>query len=332
MTLRFELCEAGKVDALITFIDIHWKKNHIFVHNRQLFDWQYRNRAGDYNFVLALKDSEIIGVLGFIPTWHFSEELTDRKQLWLAIWKVRDDVKMPGLGLTLLNFLKSELNVKTVCSLGLSQQVVPIYKALKYRVGQLNHYAFFNQNRNAFTFVQPPENYLVDCNTDELHYKRITDASVLLDEAALFTSEPRKDSSYMDARYLSHPMYDYCVYLIKGEDIPALLLVFRVIQVNDIAIGRIVDVQGGNIIDEKYNSVMSRIIDKYDLDYIDVVCNQIACNTGTGFKSSIKYNFALPNYFEPLERSNVIIDYAYKSEFEHLTIYRGDSDQDRPNL
>jgi hypothetical protein len=54
------------------------------------------------------------------------------------------------------------------------------------------------------------------------------------------------------------------------------------------------------------------------------------CGTNSGFIKNDEA-FILPNYFEPLEIKNVVIDYAYKSNSGPLSIFRGDSDQDRPN-
>ena len=39
----------------------------------------------------------------------------------------------------------------------------------------------------------------------------------------------------------------------------------------------------------------------------------------------------VPNYFEPFLKQNINIDYAFKSKSPYV-IFKGDSDQDRPNL
>ena len=332
MDVRFELCPASKVDALMTFIDRHWKKDHVFVKNRALFDWQHRNEEGGYNFVLATLDDEIVGVLGFIPTWQFSTALKPARQLWLAIWKVRDDIGLPGLGITLLTYLRRELRAETICSLGLSQQVVPIYRALKYQVGQLDHYVFFHQRRTSFQLVQPPDDYHVDCTVNDLVCSRVSDVSMLKGRESLFRSKPYKDANYMRSRYLAHPVYAYEMVLIEGTAAPTLLLVFRILRVNGASIGRIVDVQGGSILDKRYNTIVSRLIEAHDLDYMDVLCNLEPTDAASGFKSCRTGSTVVPNYFEPFDKRRIVIDYAYQTDGDPLVIYRGDSDQDRPNL
>ena len=98
MPVELEFCKRDKVDSLIDFIDKNWKKDHIFVRNRELFNWQHKTKDL-YNFILAIEGKKIIGILGFIPTSKFSDELIVNNEIWLAIWKVRHDIHKPGLGL-----------------------------------------------------------------------------------------------------------------------------------------------------------------------------------------------------------------------------------------
>jgi hypothetical protein len=51
------------------------------------------------------------------------------------------------------------------------------------------------------------------------------------------------------------------------------------------------------------------------------------------FPRSKDSDVVVPNYFEPLEMSNVDLSYAWKATDarSHVVLFRGDSDQDRPN-
>ena len=40
----------------------------------------------------------------------------------------------------------------------------------------------------------------------------------------------------------------------------------------------------------------------------------------------------VPNYFEPFEKKNVKLEIAYKSKSDNYVAFKGDSDQDRPNV
>lgn len=318
------------VDELICFIDEHWIKNHIFTRARNLFDWQHKNED-QYNFILAIRGKEIVAILGFIPTSQFSKALVDQKEAWLAIWKVRDDIRQPGLGLLMLKFLKKELDLKLICSLGLSQQVVPIYKALKYEVGILNHFAFFNQTLSKFSLVQPPNNYLTTVEHTNFSYQILNENDSFSGLEHLFTCHPKKDVSYIKNRYINHPLYKYEVVVILEKYEPISLFVYRVNNVDDVLIARIVDMQGDSILDGRFNHVISCLVSDKGFDYIDLVTN-LKSNKSSGFRSNTSDEFVVPNYFEPFELKNISIDYAYQTDNPNIHIFRGDSDQDRPNI
>ncbi|PCJ39605.1 MAG: hypothetical protein COA71_13220 [SAR86 cluster bacterium] len=329
MTLKLEVCTQSNVDKLISFIDKYWKKNHIFVNDRALFDWQHKNKE-EYNFILAIENGDILAILGFIPTSQYSKPLQKHNEIWLAIWKVRDDVKKPGLGLLMLKFLQKHLNDPTICSLGLSQEVIPLYRALKYEVGILEHRAFFNQKKVSFDFISPPESFRVSCNRGEI--KIISDASKLDLSACdfLFVSQPKKNIEYITNRYLRHPSYAYEMLFFQNNENVVSIVIYRIIVIDDVRIARIVDVIGSNILEKDFNYSISIFLEEQNIDYIDIVSNLI-CSNESGFISNTK-DFILPNYFEPLEIKNVKVDYAYKSKSGALAIFRGDSDQDRPNI
>lgn len=333
MSVSYKFCSSTMAGKLVSFINDYWKKDHVFVRSRSLLDWQHKNSEGDYNFVLAVDDSEeVLGVLGFIPTSQFSQDLDVNLEYWLAIWKVREDINMPGLGMGMLNFLRREKGVKSICSVGLSQEVISLYKALKYDVGQLKQYAFFNQVKSEFMFVQPPSGYKISCqNPGNYQVEYLTPGEILSkDYSHLFNTRPQKNSEYIVNRYVKHPSYEYKVASISDGDRVCSLVVFRIIELEGCLVARVVDVQGQSILSSKFNKVISNILVHENLEYLDVLTNCTDLDQSSGFKLSGE-QFFVPNYFEPLEMKEVIIDYAYKSSSE-LVIYKGDSDQDRPNL
>ena len=89
------------------FSSAHWKPGHIFTRDRELFDWQYtrQDRPGEYPIALARKngDGELAGMLGYLPTRRFNPALADNNAIWLALWKVREDIAGGPIGLQLLN-------------------------------------------------------------------------------------------------------------------------------------------------------------------------------------------------------------------------------------
>lgn len=328
MGFKIEICKDSKVNELIYFIDKFWKKDHVFVHNRALFDWQHKN-GSNYNFVIASQNDEIIGILGFIPTSQYSRELEVNNEIWLAIWKVRDDVKKPGLGLMMLNFLKKHLNNPSICSIGLSKEVISLYKVFKYEIGILGHTAFFNQEKKQFNFMPPPQSHLVLCEQNNISFTTQVGSAELNACKHLFISKPQKNIEYLFNRYVNHPTYKYEIILFEENNQPISIVVYRKAEIREGKIARIVDVLGSNIMDSKFNYAISKFLNENDLEYIDLVSN-LERSQKSGFIEN-NSEFIVPNYFEPLEIKNIAIDYAYKSEHS-FSIFRGDSDQDRPNL
>src|SRR5438094_10077268 len=104
---EFSLCQATEVASLTGFIDQHWKKGHILATSRTLLDWQHLDRTrGRYNFVLARSETgQIDAVLGFITPGQFDSALEHQPDVWTAIWKVREGVQAPALGLRLIEYL-----------------------------------------------------------------------------------------------------------------------------------------------------------------------------------------------------------------------------------
>lgn len=329
MPVEFEFCKRDKVDSLIDFIDKNWKKDHIFVRNRELFNWQHKTKDL-YNFILAIEGKKIIGILGFIPTSKFSDELIVNNEIWLAIWKVRHDIHKPGLGLLMLNFLNKKFNNPTICSIGLSQQVIPLYKALKFEVGVLEHRAFFNQNKRNFSPISPPKNFLLNLKKSNVQFDIQKDGTNLEKCKNLFKSSPKKNPEYIIKRYIEHPNYEYKLLFFRSSDKVISILVYRILLIENLIIARIVDVVGSNILEERFNYPIAEFLKKENIGYIDIVSN-LDCSNHSGFIKNNE-NFILPNYFEPFEKRNIDIDFAYKSNSGPLSIFKGDSDQDRPNI
>ena len=53
----------------------------------------------------------------------------------------------------------------------------------------------------------------------------------------------------------------------------------------------------------------------------------------SGFKLlDLNINVIVPNYFEPLIQKNIPLLFSYKTNNNNIRIFKGDGDQDRPNL
>src|SRR5262245_49756056 len=98
-------CQSSDVPDVLAFLDAHWKPRHIFTSDRGLFDWQYGrpDKPGEYSIVLAQESSgALVGMLGYVPTRRFDPALAGNNAIWLALWKVRDDIAAGPVGIRLL--------------------------------------------------------------------------------------------------------------------------------------------------------------------------------------------------------------------------------------
>jgi hypothetical protein len=332
--------------ALIRFLDEHWKPNHILVQSRALFDWQHLSSAhpGQLNFVLALDSTsqDILAVLGFLPISQFSLR-EDWSETFLVVWKVRDDVRRPGLGIGLLNFLIRQTQPALVGAVGLSRMVVPIYRALGYQIGQLDHHVLFNPRRSAFSIasgVEPrhlPLPVPVAAATSCIPLNNASPCSAIL-EALCASFVSRKTWEYVRRRYLQHPIYRYHVLGLFQDGEPRAILIARKVQANGSAVLRIADFLGDAAILPLVRGALQSFLVSENAEYIDIYQHGIPGElfTAAGFVNRRQEPaLTVPNYFEPFEAANVELDFAYKlydpSLAGRVRIFRGDTDQDRPN-
>ena len=105
------------------------------------------------------------------------------------------------------------------------------------------------------------------------------------------------------------------------------------ININGSKVIRIVDAIGqfqGSLYDE-----FQAYLKEAGAEYIDLMNYGIDEDVfyQMGFrKLDLDGNLIIPNYFEPFEQRNVKIDIAWKADYENYVAFKGDSDQDRPNI
>ena len=345
---KYILCSRERVVDLLSFIDTFWRKDHILIKDRTLLDWQHKNIiTGDYNFVLAIseKKNEILGILGFIPLYQFSQKLEVYKEAWLAVWKIRDNITYPGIGIGMISFLKKTLGLNNLLNLGLNDAAVGVFKTLKYNLGTQEHSVLINANRKKFSILGGYDiskifSYPLILNND-YELSELTEKSLesVLDKnkKSVFITNPVKDTDYIINRYVKHPRYTYRVFSInKKNKICLAIIVIREIIIDNSSVLRIVDFQGDCVHFSYLNSVFKDILIKENHEYIDFLQFGIPKNIlkKAGF-ISVKDNSDLivPNHFEPFEKKNITVNFAYKSDLKNKTFFffKADGDQDRPN-
>jgi len=342
---KYIICTEKEVFKLNSFIRQYWDKNHILIKNKRLFCWQYKNLiTKKYNFVLCIDNkNKIVGILGFIPLSQFSKKIYFHTAAWLSLWMVIDKKKYLGLGIPMIEFLK--LRFQNILNIGLNNEVLPIFKYLKFKTGRLQHYVIFNSNYKKFNIVK---NY----NKKKFKKKKkvIKNKNYYLQEVSernfvllnkklknnLFTLYPKKNSEYILKRYFNHPVYKYKVYILKNKkNYCCSLFIMRKINFKKSNILRLIDYQGNIRFLEKINYALQELMHNEQSEYIDFYQHGIEKNIllKCGFTNVEKTKLIVPNYFEPYVKKNIILNFAFKTSNVKKKIYffKGDGDQDRPN-
>ncbi len=270
--------------------------------------------------------------MGFIPISHYDNKLANNLDYWLTLWKA-DENAPSGTGFALLRQLEKCFTPRSIVIVGNNSTVRKLYQALGYTTGVLNHYYIPNPNITALQIGENLSSYNLERSSIRSHKTKIKEIS-LQDIVNLNTDYyPQKSKAYIENRYVKHPYYQYTLYGAYNHDLLVAVIVVRTIKVNNSCCMRIVDIIGET---KKIHYVGSDFIDimkTNHAEYIDCLNHGISAEIFEqwGFLQK-NGNTIIPNYFEPFERQNVDIQFAYKAPISEYTIFKGDGDQDRPNI
>ena len=334
---NIRLCKVNELFKLQVFINNYWREGHILCHSDELFHFQHKNEDNDnvFNFVVAenLVTGEFDGVFGFIISNIYDKSKKISSIKWSAIWKVRDDVKnkeIRSLGLALFKYILDLHPHIPYVALGMSESNIAICKALHFKNGALTHYYIANENITDFKIAKNPKFIVAECPKNTINtIQRIDNISYV--NGIHNPINPYKNLEYFNGRYSQHPLYKYDYYGITSYGTLKLIIVARKVNILNTCVIRIVDMIGS--FDDIYSiyNQMQGLLQQEEAEYIDCY------NTGIETKHFIESGFnivegdtIIPDYFEPFERRNIILNYAYSSD-ENIVIFKGDADQDRPN-
>ena len=337
--IRF--CRIDEFDEMIEFIDTYWRKNHIFVLSKEMFDFQHLNLEDDrYDFLIAKhkESGEIHSILGFVTSNHFDRDIKG-VEVWPAIWKTRDDIKVKGLGVGLFYYLKEHMHIDNISPIGLSPISLGIYKHWNFETGKTRHYVFPNQNLS--------ESYLCD-NLDMIEKRTLDEDTLKLEKIDLEDYEKideneevfadlnkYKSKKYYINRFYKHPLYKYDFYAIKDEHVRAIMIARQCGHLGHNCL-RIVDFIGDIAYLKNVGNQLVALMDKNGYEYIDFVevgLDDAVLNAAHFVDKDNYEGLVVPNYFEPFEKRNIYLDYALRSiDGDKAIFFKADSDQDRPNL
>lgn len=330
-------CKTEEINTLSTFLDNSWRKNHIFVKNKNLLNFQHKSDQ-KYNFVVAyhIETKSFHGVLGFIsPNFYVDRKVGRNQDLWLAIWKVDKNLaKVSSLGMDMLNYVQKEFEPKSISAIGINKTVAFFYKAMGFKTKTMNQW--FLPNRD----IAKPK--LIVGNLP--NSKRDIKVSSLLTleygiehekelKHFLLRNKIKKTHRYIVERYLKHPVYKYFIYIIVKANF----------SIKAVLIGRKVSTTGSNAfrLTELFyesdkllniNKSLIEIMAQKKYEYIDFLeygfDNKVLLESGFIQCSDSLF---VPHFFEPFEAERKEVKIAFRSK-EPFSCTKGDSDLDRPNI
>ena len=320
-----------EIDEIMAFIKEHWKKDHILGNNREFFEYEHviDNRV---NFIIAKKwdTSKIEGILGYIPASKDKSKL----DVWGVMWKVCTGAT-PMLGIELKRRLKKYTEARNDLGVGANPNTsVPILKMVfRYKVKKMKHY-YRLSNKDEYLIAQVTHknivNYQIDNTTKIIEYKSIAEVENTYDFTMNENDIPFKDSWYINHRYFEHPIYQYHVCGVYGENKVEALLVYRKQEYKQAVAIRVVDYVGNHKCFSGLGVFFGELLKT--AEYIDFYCG--------GFEDSyvIQAGFCertdedsniIPDHFSPFENRN--IDIFVNSPYDNCLFFKADGDQDRPS-
>jgi len=340
MGARIYRCRAEDIEDVIRFLDQYWKAGHVLTTCRPLLDWQHRDPdGGGYSFVLARRqqDEAVLGILGYVATRRFDRTLADDNVIWLTTWKVRDDARVPGLGLALLQFLtRSEPHV-AIGALGLNPATLPIYQALGYGIGDLCHYVRPSAAVETFEIatLRSSSAPTAAATGAPLQARRLTrdEEFRALEWMPHRPGVPGNTPEYFRTRYARHPVYAYVVVALLEAGIPAGVIAARTAEHGGRRAVRIVDFLGSDSVLARAGPVVQTLLEELGAEYADVYNTGIDCAVfeRAGFRRIDPDGpEVVPDHFEPFERRNIRLWFSLKGAADPV-LFKGDADQDRPN-
>ena len=316
MMINYSHAKYTDYKGIQNFIKEYWASDHILSHDREVFDHFFVN-MNKVQFFLA-KDSKgnILGILGYITNSQFDKKIK-QEIAWLSMWMAKNGLHEP-VGIKLLKFLEDHLNVDFVASLGVGDQVIPLYQRMGYETGPM-----FHLMRS------------VSKNLNNINKKYLITNS--LNKEKQITFFEYKSDLYLKQKYLIRKFYNYLIFYIYEDKSYISTIIGRVLfdPKSKKNIFRIVDFSGdrnGISIFAKHAS-FATLSEK--IDYIDVLLSEVSFIDNAVFETCTSQNY-LPLYFEPFisnyKKKNFCFKKLNNENSEDLLIITGDCDQERPNI
>lgn len=326
---QIRLAQKSDQKNILIFIKENWSNSHIFVQDKLFFDYHYQLND-TYNFYIAINKAtnEICGILGYI---NYNPDKIN-PTIFLSLWQVIKANGDASLGLKMLNKLQTELNPSSLHCTGINKKTINIYKFMGYHTGKMNHYCIFNNRIDNYQIAKPDKvkSSIILSNSLELVETESIDDFF---ELQMKANKYSKSLIFLKHRYENHPYYKYKFYthVLSGNKKGATVV--REITIGNRSCLRVIDVANNSINTTDLFVNLTKLFDR-NCEYIDLYTTQnldISEHTEIIKLCESEKNIIVPNYFEPFDQKNIDI-YFFSSLGSEVSLYKGDGDQDRPNI
>lgn len=333
------LANQTDIDSIMKFIDTYWKKGHILACDRRLFEYEFLN-GNSVNMLIAIdrQTQEIEGIFGFL---YCSSVLnSERRDIWGSLWMVVEEHdNIPFLGIELAKRIYKVAGCRMHIGSGANPKTTIPLRRLFFsdKTARMKQYYCLNPKVKEYKVCDIKEKKISEyIMADRL--KKVIEIETMNALKEVFDVEsfdvyPYKDNWYIEKRYFEHPYYRYKVYGLQENKRVTGVIIAREIEVEDIKLLRIVDYLGEHSIFGETGKFWHELMQEKQYEYIDFyefgMEDAILKNAGFVYRDDADENI-IPNYFEPFLKQNVDIWVHYK--FEGTTFFKGDCDQDRPNI
>ena len=332
---NIRLGRLNEFKKLIKFIKNFWSYNHIFVKDKRLFNWQHKQN-NQINFIIAehKKTKKIHGILGLVSKNFFKDKkIKKNDDIWIAIIKVEKSFNPPtGLGTSMIKFLVEKYQPKTLSALGISREILRLYYFLGFKINYLKHFYIRNSSikRNKIAKFKNKKNNKKINNNSQFELNKLDTNYIYKNRKIIDKLDLHKNFSYLNKRFINHPIYKYIFLSITKNNKFFSLIVCRVFKAKQAKCLRIIDIFN---LDKSLNleSEFLKYITKNSFEYVDLIYfgPKEKIIKKIGFKEKDK-KMILPNYFEPFVRNNIEISIAHLSD-NLFEVFKADSDLDRPS-
>lgn len=327
-TEMIRFAKESDIDHIMSFIDTYWRKGHILGTDRAFFAYEHVLPEGVTYVLSENEGGQIDAILGYIPYGK------THRDIMTVMWKANHTAH-PSLGLALLQFLKENGDIRIIASPGSNKKLAGVYRYLGFQFEKMT--AWYRLRAQENYHLAQVTNRVIPAAQDGADYLLLpdwTDVEKHFDFSRYSPdTKPYKEPCYIEKRYFCHPVYCYEVYGVRGADGKAqLLAVFRTVSAQGATAVKLIDCIGDFTLMNALAGLLDHVLDTHQAEYVDCYEAGIpeeAMKASGCLKTEDSGNI-IPNYFAPFTQENVGI--WYFSSDPDIVLFRGDGDQDRPNL